>query len=101
MPPVHDDEHLAERGDARARSLWGRTNDHDVLPSASGAMNAATTTSAPVASQTGRKRAAMTAFAARPWPEAPANRPSGGGDDGLAATTGHSEQVRRTVSMMA
>ncbi len=29
------------------------------------------------------------------------DRPVGGGDGGLAATTGHSDQVRRTVSMMA
>ena len=36
----------------------GRTNDHDVLPSASGATIAATTHEAPVASQTGRNRAA-------------------------------------------
>ena len=38
--------------------MYGRTNAHDVLPSASGAVIAATTASAPVASQTGRKRAA-------------------------------------------
>ena len=36
----------------------GRTYDHDVFCSAAGAAIAAITTSAPVASQTGRKRAA-------------------------------------------
>jgi hypothetical protein len=34
-------------------------------------------------------------------PERPANRPTLGGVGGLAATTGHFDQVRRTVSILA
>jgi hypothetical protein len=79
----------------------GRMYDHEVCPSVSGAANAAMTRSAAVASQTGRNRAATAAFVAsrRAW--AAAYRPVGGDDGGLAATTRHSHQVRRTVSMMA
>src|SRR6185437_17127307 len=49
---------------ATARTVvYGRTYDQDVLPKADGASNAATTPSAAVASQTGRKRAPRRAFA--------------------------------------
>ena len=81
--------------------VWGKTYDHDVVCRASGAMNAATTTSTTVANHTGRNRAAPMAFAARVLPIAPAFRPNRGGDEGLAATTSHFEQVRVTVSMLA
>jgi hypothetical protein len=45
--------------------MYGRTNAHDVLCKASGAMIAATTASTPVAIQIGKKRAATTAFEAK------------------------------------
>src|SRR5579884_284320 len=78
----------------------GNTYDHDVLPRTSGAANAATITSAAVASQIGRNRAVTRAFAASVRPDVRANLPSEGGDEGRAATTTHSEQVRRTLSML-
>jgi hypothetical protein len=72
-----------------------------VFPSASGATIEATIASTAVASQTGRKRAATAALAASAAPEAPAVPGARDGDGGVAAATAHSEQVQRTVSMMA
>ena len=102
MPPCMTTSIWPSDGDREDRRDLGRCTTNDVARRASGATNAATTSSATVASHTGRNRAAT--VASRRGCCRLRGRdivPLRGGDEGLAATTGHFDQVRATVSMLA